>query len=75
MNATFHRAVFVLEANVGFVQIRRHLQRADTAGNAAGDAAAFGDGGVEGGELDVTAMQRSLRDLVFQRLGTFLLRS
>jgi len=37
-NATFHRAIFILEANVGFVQIQTHLQQAVAAGAAGAGA-------------------------------------
>lgn len=118
-NATFHRAVFVLESNVGFVQIHSHLRELSAAseskecrangdgvasatcsaethrggggnggeGRGGGEGEATYDQGREGGaqearanegdkggvrrggagEVDVTAMQRLLRDLVFKR--------
>ena len=65
-NATFHRAVFVLEANVGFVQIHRRLQEAVTrATRRVGSE--DGERKRDGIDADVTAMQRSLRDLMFER--------
>ena len=70
-NATFHRSVFVLEANLGFVEINRRVRRAglgnngqnrETGGEASGESS-----GEELGVDELTATQRVLRDTVFKR--------
>jgi hypothetical protein len=67
-NATFHRSVFVLEANLGFVEINRRVRKglSNTGqNNNGGGDAELGDS--ELGVDELTATQRTLRDTVFKR--------
>ena len=69
-NATFHRSVFVLEANLGFVEINRRVRKGlGNSQNNVGDGSS-GEGSSGGEELgldELTATQRTLRDTVFKR--------
>ena len=71
-NATFHRAVFVMEANVGFTQIKRKLDERERARKEEGDrdATTTSSSSSTSASLtaeETTATQRALRDLMFQR--------
>ena len=74
-NATFHRSVFVLEANLGFVEINRRVRRSGLGNgnknngenNAGGETASGESSGEELGVDELTATQRTLRDTVFKR--------
>ena len=74
-NATFHRAVFVMEANVGFTQIKRKLderqgKRAHEEEEKKSDEATSSSSSSSSSSLtaeETTATQRALRDLMFQR--------
>ena len=62
----FHRSVFVLEANVGFVKIKKTLdEREKTTREPPEDTSHFSDASLTADEM--TRAQRTLRDVVFER--------
>ena len=64
----FHRSVFVLEANVGFVKIKKTLDertREKTTREPPEDTSHFSDASLTADEM--TRAQRTLRDVVFER--------
>jgi hypothetical protein len=65
-DVAFHRSVFVLEANVGFVKIKKTLdEREKTTRESPEDTSHFSDASLTADEM--TRAQRTLRDVVFER--------